>query len=233
MNTDSKPLKRYVTLLNKAPFILFMETKDFPIGSDNLKRILSSISLSMKDVERSIKVEVDSTVQKILYYTNELPDTIAYHIADALATTLPHGNYFNAQKCFTSANWQKEIKWQNIDIKPAPISHFTITVDKFTHRISIIDDVNTPIDEGDYDSIIPISGTANIPLPKALLNTCVVHIYENIIGKIKLRTFDSITQSKYVSVMQTGHDSFNWVNLKKLEKDLKTAIEAYGVIIEQ
>lgn len=234
MNTDSKPLKRYVSLLNKAPFILFIETRNFPIASEDIKRTLASVHLSMKNVERSVIVEADTVMQKILYFTNELPDTIAYHIVDAFAAALPHGNYFSVQKCFTSADWQKEVKWQNVDIKPKTDNHYTIAVEKFTHKLSIVDDVNTVIDESKIDGMIHLDNMdSSVPFPLHLLKDCVIEIHDIITSQGIGRDFSQITKSKYTSVMQTGRDTFNYINMKKVENDLRAVITGAGITIEE
>ncbi len=44
---------------------------------------------------------------------------------------------------------------------------------------------------------------------------------------------ETIAKSKYMSVMHTGHNTFNWTSLKRIEKDLISAIKGAGITIEE
>lgn len=234
MNSDSKPLKRYIVLLDKAPFILFLESAKYLPGVDHIMPVLKNFNLSVTDTLVTVTIKPEEDLRGMISRTNTLPDPLAYNIIEALSDALPQPSGNFPKTCFTSADWQRFIKWQNVDDKPTPAKQFAITVDKFTHKLHMID-AGYVLDNGeDFEAVIHIDSVdVNAPFSKSLLKECVIEIHNIIVNMIKGRTFDCITQSKYVSVMQTGHNTFNWVNLKKLEKDLKSSIEAFGITVEE
>lgn len=231
MNSDSKP-NRCVVLLNKAPFILFIESTNCLLSVEYLLTALEVFNLSFADTLTTIHVKPDQDLRKIISATNTLDDPLAYNIIEALATALtgPH----HRMGYLISNKWQEDVSWQNVDIKPAPLESFTITINKFTHKLSIEDDVNTVIEEDDYEGVIHLDrADPTVPLPLRLLKECVIDIH-NIVAEGAIgRTFTSIAGSKYISVLQIGYDTFYYVNMKKLEKELRAVLEAAGITIEE
>jgi hypothetical protein len=223
MNTDSK-LNRYIILLQKTPFILFVERH----GYDIVYTQLNKLGVAPGNFFKTIEIKKDTDLVVVITATTKLPDPLAYRIIEALVDTLHETPYLDIE---SSCDWQEYVKWQNIDAKPAPQNSFTIAVDKFTHKLSV---VNTVVDENDYDGVINLhSLDPSIPFPQALLKECVIDTYD-IIAKMAVgRTFTSLTSSKYLSVMQTGYDTFYYINMKKLEKDMRAVLEEAGITIEQ
>lgn len=237
MNIDSK-LKRYIVLLDKAPFILFLESENYLPHADHLIPALNIRNLSFADVLTTAPIKPDQDLRKIISATNTLEDPLAYNIIEALADALPNNSIYFPVHFFMLSTWQSYIEWQNIDIKPEPVTHeYTITVDRITHELHIIysdylDYLDNRTDA--YDGVIDLSSVdISVPLPKALLKECVADIYEIIKVMSMNREPDTITKSKYMSVMHTGHETFNWCNLKKIEKDLRAELTAANITIEE
>ena len=225
MNTDSK-LKRYIVLLNKAPFVLFLESaNDIHYFAPTLK----TFNLSLTDVVTITQIKPEQDLRKIISATNKLSDSLACNIIDALANSIGYsqGVYFHVEPCFKSAKWQEHVEWQNA---PEPTAYFTIVVSKFIHELSI----NTMLDEKDCDGVIHLGSLdPSVPFPQALLKECVIEIHDIIIQMSVNRITADKTKSKYLSVIQTGHDSFNYINLRQIEKDLKEILAASNIPIEE
>ena len=243
MNLDSKPLKRYIVLLDKAPFVLFLESaNDIHYFAPTLK----TFNLSFTDVITITQIKPEQDLRKIISATNGLSDPLAYNIIDALANSIGYslGVYFHVEPCFKSAKWQEHVVWQNVDNnpEPAPANSFIITVDKFTHELSITGDANTVLKEKVYEEVISLhSLDPSIPFPQALLKECVIEIHDIIIQMSANRITADKTKSKYLSVIQTGHlsvmkpghDSFNYINLRQIEKDLKDTLATFNIAVEE
>ena len=240
MNTDSK-LKRFVVLLDKAPFVLFLESaKDILHAADYFVPTLKTFNSSFTDVITITQIKPDQDLRKIILDTNGLSDSLAYNIIDKLANSIGYsqGVYFHVEPCFKSAKWQEHVEWQNVDNAPEPTDYFTIVVSKFIHELSI----NTMSDEEDCDGVIHLESLdPSVPFPQALLKECVIEIHDIIIQMSANRIAADKTKSKYLSVMQTGHlsvmqtghDSFNYINLRQIEKDLKDTLATFNIAVEE
>ena len=239
MNTDSKPLKRYIVLLDKAPFVLFLESVNCLYHSDYFVPALKTFNLSFTDVLVTVQIKPDQDLRKIISATNGLSDPIAYSIIDTLANSIGYsqGVYFHVEPCFKSAKWQEHVVWQNVDDKPEPVIHeYAITVDRITHELHVIYSNDLDSSTETYDGVIALSSiNINVPFPKALLKECVTDIYEIIKIMSMNREPGTIAKSKYMSVMvmHTGQDVFYWVSIKKIEKDLIAVIKEVGIKIEE
>ena len=224
MNTDSK-LKRYIVLLDKAPFVLFLESaNDIHYFAPTLK----TFNLSLTDVVTITQIKPEQDLRKIISATNGLSDPLAYNIIDKLANSIGYslGVYFHVEPCFKSAKWQEHVVWQNA---PEPTAYFTIVVSKFIHELSI----NTMLDEENCDGVIHLESLdPSVPFPQALLKECVIEIHDIIIQMSVNRITADKTKSKYLSVIQTGHDSFNYINLRQIEKDLKNMLTTFDIVVE-
>ena len=240
MNTDSKPLKRCIVLLDKAPFVLFLESVNCLHHLDYFVPTLKTFNLSFTDVLITVQIKPDQDLRKIISATNGLSDPLAYSIIDALANSIGYslGVYFHVEPCFKSAKWQEHVVWQNVDNAPEPTDYFTIVVSKFIHALSI----NTMSDEEDCDGVIHLESLdPSVPFPQALLKECVIEIHDIIIQMSANRITADKTKSKYLSViqtghlsvMQTGHDSFNYINLRQIEKDLKDTLATFNIAVEE
>ena len=229
MNTDSK-LKRYIVLLDKAPFVLFLESaKDIP-NTGYFVPALKTFNLSFTDVITITQIKPEQDLRKIISATNTLEDPLAYNIIEALATntSLSNGRFF-PKHYFTANDWQQCVEWQNVDSAPEPTNYFTIVVSKFIHELSI----NTMSDEENCDGVIHIESLdPSVPFPQALLKECVIEIHDIIIQMSANRITADKTKSKYLSVTQTGHDSFNYINLRQIEKDLKDTLATFNIAVE-
>ena len=232
MNTDSK-LKRYIVLLDKAPFVLFLESaKDILHAADYFVPTLKTFNSSFTDVITITQIKPDQDLRKIILDTNGLSDSLAYNIIDKLANSIGYsqGVYFHVEPCFKSAKWQEHVEWQNVDNAPEPTDYFTIVVSKFIHELSI----NTMSDEEDCDGVIHLESLdPSVPFPQALLKECVIEIHDIIIQMSANRIAADKTKSKYLSVMQTGHDSFKYINLRHIEKDLKDTLATFNIAVEE
>ena len=226
MNTDSK-LKRYIVLLDKAPFVLFLES-----AADYFVPTLKTFNLYFTDVITITQIKPDQDLRKIISATNGLSDSLAYNIIDKLANSIGYsqGVYFHVEPCFKSAKWQEHVEWQNVDDKPEPTDYFTIVVSKFIHELSI----NTMLDEENCDGVIHLESLdPSVPFPQALLKECVIEIHDIIIQMSVNRITADKTKSKYLSVIQIGHDSFNYINLRQIEKDLKDTLATFNIAVEE
>ena len=237
MNTDSK-LKRYIVLLDKAPFVLFLESaKDIP-HAGYFVPTLKTFNLSSTDVITTTQIKPDQDLRKIISATSGLSDPLAYNIIDALANSIGYslGVYFHVEPCFKSAKWQEHVEWQNVDDKPEPvfIHRLTLTIDRLTHELSITDDANTVLKEKVYEGVIHIESLdTKVPFPQALLKECTMEVYDIIVQTSLSRAVSDKTKSKYLSVMQTGQETFNYINLRQIEKDLTAAVKKANFTIEE
>ena len=236
MNTDSK-LKRFVVLLNKAPFVLFLEGEALPYIT-KLKPILNVLNLSSENFLTTVHIEPEQDLRQIIDATNVLSDSLAYNIIDKLANSIGYsqGVYFHVEPCFKSAKWQEHVEWQNVDNapEPAPVNRFTITIDILTHELSITDDANTALKEKVYEGVIHIESLdTKVPFPQALLKECTMDVYDIIVQTSVSRAVSDKTKSKYLLVMQTGQETFNYINLRQIEKDLTAAVKKANFTIEE
>ena len=237
MNTDSK-LKRYIVLLDKAPFVLFLESTDYLPNADCFVPPLKPFNLFFTDVLRIVPIKPEQDLRKIILTTIGLPDQLAYDIIDALANSIGYsqGVYFHVEPCFKSAKWQDHVVWQNVDAKPepAPVNHFTINIDRLTHELSIIGDAYTVLEEKVYEGVIHIESLdTKVPFPQALLKECTMEVYDIIVQTSVSRAVSDKTKSKYLLVMQTGQETFNYINLRQIEKDLTATIKKANFTIEE
>jgi len=233
MNIDSK-LNRYIILLQKAPFILFIESC---AGAINHPR-LNGLGVAEGDYFRSVKINEDNSLRHVIATINGLPDPLAYNIIEALADTLLNTTKYLRHfpvHFFTKSDWQIYIDWQSVDDKPEPTIHeYTVTVDRITHELNTIYSKNLESSTRAYDGGVELSSVdINVLLPKALLKECVADIYEIIKIMSMNREPSTIAKSKYMSVVQTGHETFNWVNLKKIEEDLIAVLKSNNIKIEE
>ena len=60
-----------------------------------------------------------------------------------------------------------------------------------------------------------------------------MEIHDTITLTSTSRAVSDKTKSKYLSVMQTGQETFNYINLRQIEKDLRTALILFEITIEQ
>ena len=236
MNTDSK-LKRYIVLLDKAPLVLFLESAKDISNPGYFVPALKTFNLSFTDVITITQIKPEQDLRKIISATNGLSNPLAYNIIDKLANSIGYsqGVYFHVEPCFKSAKWQEHVEWQNVDSAPEPAStnSFIITVDKFTHKLSIIDDVNT-VEENNYEGMIHLDrADPTVPFPLALLKECVIDAHDIMTKGSIGRTLTSIAVSQYMSVVQTGYDTFYCINMQKLEKDLRVTLTEAGITIEE
>ena len=237
MNTDSK-LKRFVVLLDKAPFVLFLESANDIPHADYFVPTLKTFNLSLTDVITITQIKPDQDLRKIISATNGLSDSLAYNIIDKLANSIGYsqGVYFHVEPCFKSANWQEHVEWQNVDNapEPAPVNRFTITIDILTHELSITDDANTALKEKVYEGVIHIESLdTKVPFPQALLKECTMDVYDIIVQTSVSRAVSDKAKSKYLLVMQTGQETFNYINLRQIEKDLTAAVKKANFTIEE
>ncbi len=227
--------KRFVTLLNRAPYILFTQVDYDRIPENILIVIQKKFNLSDKDCIETMLIMPEVDLRGIIKATTRLPDPLAYNIIEALAAALPNNSMYFPLHFFTSSSWQDYIDWQNVDNKPEPVTHeYTITVDRITHELNTIYSENLNSSTKAYDGIVSLSSVdISVPFPRALLKECVADIYEIIKIMSMNREPVTIAKSKYMSVMHTLHNVFNWVNLKKIEKDLIAVLTATGITIEE
>ena len=226
MNTDSK-LKRYIVLLNKAPFVLFLEsTKYIP------KSALKTFNLSFADTLTVVTIKPDQDLRKIISATNGLSDPLAYNIIDALATntSLSNGRFF-PKHYFTANDWQQCVEWQNVDNKPETTKDVVIAVCKLTHDLRIFNG-EKPVNLDCDGEIVLNCLDRSAPFPQALLKECVMEIYDIIVQTSVSRAVSDKTKSKYLSAMHTGHDTFNYINLRQIEKDLKDILATFNIVAE-
>ena len=227
MNTDSK-LKRFVVLLDKAPFVLFLEsTKYIP------KSALKTFNLSFTNTITTMAIKPDQDLREIISATNGLPDPLAYNIIEALATntSLSNGRFF-PKHYFTANDWQQCVEWQNVDAKPEPTKDVVIAVCKLTHDLRIFNG-EKPVNLDCDGEIVLNCLDRSVPFPQALLKECVMEIYDTIILTSVSRAVSDKTKSKYLLVMQTGHETFNYISLRLIENDLTAALAAFNTATEE
>lgn len=239
MNIDSK-LKRFVVLLDKAPFVLFLESENYLPHADHLIPALNRFNLSFTNVFTTAPIGPNQDIRKIISATNTLDNPLAYNIINALANNSALTDNFNNTTYFpvhffTKNDWQNHIDWQNVDINLEPATYeFTITVNRITHELDLIHSNDLVNSAEAYDGIMNLSSIdISAPFPKLLLKEYAADVYEIIKVMSMNREPATIAKSRYLSVMHTGHDIFNWVNLKKIEKDLTAVIKAGGITIEE
>ena len=232
MNTDSK-LKRYIILLDKAPFVLFLESaKDIPNGY--FVSTVKTFNLSFTDVITITQIKPDQDLRKIISATNGLSDPLAYNIIDKLSNSIGYsqGVYFHVEPCFKSAKWQEHVEWQNADNKPETAKDVVIAVCELTHDLRIFNG-EKPVNLDCDGQIVLACLDRSAPFPQALLKECVIEIHDIIIQMSANRITTDKTKSKYLSVIQTGHDSFNYINLRQIEKDLKDTLATFNIAVEE
>ena len=225
MNTDSK-LKRFVVLLDKAPFVLFLEsTKYIP------KSALKTFNLSFTDTLTVMAIKPDQDLRKIISATNGLYDPLAYNIIEALATntSLSNGRFF-PKHYFTANDWQQCVEWQNVDSAPETAKDVVIAVCKLTHDLRIFNG-EKPVNLDCDSQIVLACLDRSAPFPQALLKECVMEIYDTITLTSISRAASDKTKSKYLLVMQTGHETFNYVNLRQIEKDLTAVLATFNIAV--
>ena len=234
MNTDSKPLKRYIVLLDKAPFVLFLESVNCLHHSDYFVPALKTFNLSFTDVLITVQIKPDQDLRKIIFATNGLSDPLAYNIIDALANSIGYslGGYFHVEPCFKSAKWQEYVEWQSVGNKPEPTKDVVIAICKLTHDLRIFNG-EKPVNLDCDGEIVLNCLDRSAPFPQALLKECAMEVYDTISQTSISRSVSDKTKSNYLLVMQTGHETFNYINLRQIEKDLKEALTAFDIPIEE
>ena len=226
MNTDSK-LKRFVVLLDKAPFVLFLEsTKYIP------KSALKTFNLSFTDTLTTMAIKPDQDLRKIISATNGLSDPLAYNIIEALATntSLSNGRFF-PKHYFTANDWQQCVEWQNVDNEPEPTKDVVIAVCELTHDLRIFNS-EKPVNLDCDGQIVLACLDRSAPFPQALLKECTMEVYDIIVQMSVGRAVSDKTKSKYLSAMHTGHNTFNYINLRQIEKDLKDILGTFNIVAE-
>ena len=239
MNTDSK-LKRFVVLLDKAPFVLFLESTNYLPSADHLMPILKTFNLSLTDVVLITQIKPDQDLRKIISATNTLKDPLAYNIIEALTSAIlgksPTGLFSIRQSSvapyIVSNEWQKNVKWQNVDVKPEPTKDVVIAVCKLTHDLRIFNG-EKPVNLDCDGQIVLACLDRSVPFPQALLKECTMEVHDIIVQMSVGRAVSDKTKSKYLSVMQTGQETFNYINLRLIEKDLTAALAAFNIATEE
>lgn len=232
MNTDSK-LKRYVVLLDKAPFVLFLESANYLPHADHLIPALKAFNLSFTDVLTTAPIKPEQDLRKIISATNTLEDPLAYNIIEALATntSLSNGRFF-PKHYFTANDWQQCVEWQNADVKPETTKDVVIAVCKLTHDLRIFNG-EKPVNLDCDGEIVLNCLDRSAPFPQALLKECVMEIYDTITLTSVSRAVSDKTKSKYLLVMQTGHETFNYISLRQIENDLTAVLAAFNIVTEE
>ena len=227
MNTDSK-LKRYIVLLDKAPFVLFLES-----AADYFVPTLKTFNLYFTDVITITQLKPDQDLRKIISATNGLSDPLAYNIIDKLANSIGYslGVYFHVEPCFKSAKWQEHVEWQNVDNAPETAKDVVIAVCELTHDLRIFNS-EKPVNLDCDGQIVLACLDRSAPFPQALLKECAMEVYDIIVQMSVGRVTADKTKSKYLSVMQTGHETFNYINLRQIEKDLKDTLATFNIVVE-
>ena len=230
MNTDSK-LKRYIVLLDKAPFVLFLESaKDIHDFAPTLK----TFNLSFADVVTITQIKPEQDLRKIISATNGLSDQLAYDIIDKLANSIGYsqGVYFHVEPCFKSAKWQEHVEWQNVESAPEPAKDVVIAICELTHDLRIFNS-EKPVNLDCDGQIVLACLDRSAPFPQALLKECVIEIHDIIIQmSVDRVTVDKI-KSKYLFTIYAGHGTFNYINLRQIEKDLKDILATFNIAIEK
>ena len=231
MNTDSK-LSRFVILLDKAPFVLFLESANYLPSADHLMPALKAFNLSFTEAVSITQIKPKQDLRKIISETNALEDPLAYNIIEALATntSLSNGRFF-PKHYFTANDWQQCVEWQNVDNEPEPTKDVVIAVCELTHDLRIFNS-EKPVNLGCDGQIVLACLDRSAPFPQALLKECTMEVYDIIIQMSVGRAVSDKTKSKYLSVMQTGHGTFNYINLRQIEKDLKDILATFNIVAE-
>ena len=231
MNTDSK-LSRFVILLDKAPFVLFLESTNYLPRVDHLMPVLKAFNLSFTEAVSITQIKPKQDLRKIISETNALEDPLAYNIIEALATntSLSNGRFF-PKHYFTANDWQQCVEWQNVDNEPEPTKDVVIAVCELTHDLRIFNS-EKPVNLDCDGQIVLACLDRSAPFPQALLKECTMEVYDIIIQMSVGRAVSDKTKSKYLSVMQTGHGTFNYINLRQIEKDLKDILATFNIVAE-
>lgn len=237
MNTDSK-LKRFVILLGRAPYILFIESAD-PIDVNPLLR-----SIGLSDVVTTVPLEIHEQTHLLTVFTlidKKLPDPIAHKVIDALTSAImgesPTGLFSIRQSSvapyIVSNEWQRNVKWQNVDSAPETAKDVVIVVCKLTHDLRIFNS-EKPVNLDCDGQIVLACLDRSAPFPLALLKECTMEVYDIIVQMSVGRAVSDKTKSKYLSVVQTGHGhgTFNYINLRQIEKDLKDILATFNIVAE-
>lgn len=227
MNTDSK-LRRFIVLLDKAPFIIFVESPDYI----SISPLLRSMGFSNEDAIVHFQIYEQTPLLRVFAAINNRPDPIAYSIIEALADALPKNTLYFPVHFFTKSDWQNYIEWQNVDNKPEPTKDVVIAVCKLTHDLRIFNG-KKPVNLDCDGEIVLNCLDRSAPFPQALLKECTMEIHDSIIRTSIGRGVSDKSRSKYISAMQTGHDSLSWVNLRQIEKNLTILIKEFGITIEE
>lgn len=229
MNSDSK-LKRYIVLLDKAPFVLFLESaNDIHYFAPTLK----TFNLSLTDVITITQIKPEQDLRKIISATNGLSDPLAYNIIDALANSIGYsqGVYFHVEPCFKSAKWQEHTEWQNVDNAPETAKDVVIAVCELTHDLRIFNS-EKPVNLDCDGQIVLACLDRSAPFPQALLKECAMEVYDIIVQmSVDRVTVDKI-KSKYLVTRYSGYGTFNHINLRQIEKDLKDMLTTFNIVVE-
>lgn len=233
MNTDSKPLKRYIVLLYKAPFVLFLESVNCLNHSEYFVPALKTFNLSFTDVLITVQIKPDQDLRKVISATNGLSDSLTYNIIEALATntSLSNGRFF-PKHYFTANDWQQCVEWQNVDSAPETAKDVVIAVCELTHDLRIFNS-EKPVNLDCDGQIVLACLDRSAPFPQALLKECTMEVYDIIVQMSVSSAVSDKTKSKYLLVMQTGQETFNYINLRQIEKDLTATIKKANFTIEE
>ena len=231
MNTDSK-LKRFVVLLDKAPFVLFLESTKYIPHPEHLIPVLKTFNLSFTNVLTTAPIKPDQDLRKIISATNRLSDPLAYNIIDALATntSLSNGRFF-PKHYFTANDWQQCVEWQNVDNEPEPTKDIVIAICKLTHDLRIFNS-EKPVNLDCDGQIVLACLDRSAPFPQALLKECAMEVYDIIVQMSVDRVTVNKIKSKYLFTMYAGHGTFNYINLRQIEKDLKDTLATFNIAVE-
>lgn len=231
MNTDSK-LKRFVVLLDKAPFVLFLESTKYMPHPEHLIPVLKIFNLSFTNVLTTAPIQPDQDLRKIISATNTLEDPLAYNIIEALATntSLSNGRFF-PKHYFTANDWQQCVEWQNVDNEPEPTKDVVVAVCKLTHDLRIFNS-EKPVNLDCDGQIVLTCLDRSAPFPQALLKECAMEVYDIIVQMSVGRVTADKIKSKYLLVMQTGHETFNYINLRRIENDLTAVLATFNIAVE-
>ena len=247
MNTDSK-LKRYIVLLDKAPFVLFLKSANYLVLDTYSVPALKKFNLDRDDAYSIIPITEKTALFKLFSSINRLPDPIIPKVIDALTSAImgesPTGLFSIRQSSVTpyivSNEWQERVEWQNVDNAPETAKDVVIAVCEFTHDLLIFNS-EKPVNLDCDGQIVLACLDRSAPFPQALLKECMIEIHDIIIQMSANRITADKTKSKYLSViqtghlsvMQTGHDSFNYINLRQIEKDLKDTLATFNIAVEE
>ena len=228
MNTDSK-LKRFVVILDKAPFVLFLESAN---DIHYFVPALKTFNLSLTDVITITQIKPEQDLRKIISATSGLSDPLAYDIIDALATntSLSNGRFF-PKHYFTANDWQQCVEWQNVDSAPETAKDVVIAVCELTHDLRIFNS-EKPVNLDCDGQIVLACLDRSAPFPQALLKECAMEVYDIIVQMSVDRVTVNKIKSKYLFTMYAGHGTFNYINLRQIEKDLKDILDTFNIVVE-